>query len=136
MSIRDRPALGAYEFFAGGGLAGLGLEGFRTLFANDLDAAKAASWRANHEAGIAVGDVWDLTAADLPGQADLAWASSPCQDVSLAGARAGLGARRSGAFWGFWRLIEALDAGDARLLLKDGSRIPCSRRYRHALREA
>jgi len=111
MSIRDRPALGAYEFFAGGGLAALGLEGFGTLFANDMDAAKAASWRANHEAGIAVGDVWDLTAADLPGQADLAWASSPCQDVSLAGARAGLGARRSGAFWGFWRLIKALDAG-------------------------
>lgn len=111
MSIRDRPALGAYEFFAGGGLAGLGLDGFRTLFANDMDAAKAASWRANHEAAIEVGDVWDLTVADLPGQADLAWASSPCQDVSLAGARAGLGARRSGAFWGFWRLIEALDAG-------------------------
>ncbi|WP_269514930.1 DNA cytosine methyltransferase [Brevundimonas subvibrioides] len=109
MSIRDRPALGAYEFFAGGGLAGLGLQGFRTLFANDMDAAKAASWRANHEAAIAVGDVWDLTAADLPGQADLAWASSPCQDVSLAGARAGLGAHRSGAFWGFWRLIEALE---------------------------
>ena len=30
--------------------------------------------------------------------------------------------------------IEPLDTGDARLLLKDGSRIPCSRRYRSALR--
>jgi DNA-binding LytR/AlgR family response regulator len=30
--------------------------------------------------------------------------------------------------------IEPLDTGDARLLLKDGSRIPCSRRYRNALR--
>jgi hypothetical protein len=30
--------------------------------------------------------------------------------------------------------IEPLDTGDARLLLKDGSRIPCSRRYRAALR--
>ena len=110
MSIRDRPSLNAYEFFAGGGLAGLGLEGFRTLFANDMDAAKAASWRANHAARIEVGDVWDLSVDDLPGHADLAWASSPCQDVSLAGARAGLAARRSGAFWGFWRLIEGLDA--------------------------
>lgn len=30
--------------------------------------------------------------------------------------------------------IEPLDTGDARLLLKNGSRIPCSRRYRGALR--
>jgi hypothetical protein len=30
--------------------------------------------------------------------------------------------------------IEPLETGDARLLLKDGSRIPCSRRYRSALR--
>lgn len=103
-------APGVYEFFAGGGLAGLGLAGFRTLFANDIDAAKAASWRANHAGEIHQGDVWDLTTADLPGRPDLAWASSPCQDVSLAGARAGLEARRSGAFWGFWRLMQGLDA--------------------------
>ncbi|CAL1690002.1 Modification methylase HpaII [Brevundimonas subvibrioides] len=109
MSIRARPAPAVYEFFAGGGLAGLGLHGFRTLFANDMDRAKAASWRANHAGDIHVGDVWTLDAGDLPGRADLAWASSPCQDVSLAGARGGLGARRSGAFWGFWRLIEALE---------------------------
>lgn len=30
--------------------------------------------------------------------------------------------------------IEPLDTGDARLRLKTGSRIPCSRRYRNALR--
>jgi hypothetical protein len=34
----------------------------------------------------------------------------------------------------FLERIEPLDSGDARLLLKDGSRIPCSRRYRNALR--
>ncbi|WP_396595693.1 DNA cytosine methyltransferase [Brevundimonas sp. R86498] len=103
-------APGVYEFFAGGGLAGLGLAGFRTLFANDIDAAKVASWRANHSGLIHQGDVWTLETLDLPGRADLAWASSPCQDVSLAGARAGLAARRSGAFWGFWRLMQGLDA--------------------------
>jgi len=31
--------------------------------------------------------------------------------------------------------IEPLDTGDARLLLRDGAKIPCSRRYRVALRE-
>ncbi len=112
MAIRSDPP-GAYEFFAGGGLAGLGLgaAGFRTLFANDIDAAKARAFRANHpDVPIHESDVWALTPDDLPGTPDLCWASSPCQDVSLAGARGGLEARRSGAFWGFWRLMQGLDA--------------------------
>jgi DNA (cytosine-5)-methyltransferase 1 len=110
MAIRPEPALEALEFFAGGGLAGLGLSGFRTTFANDLDSMKAAAWRANHTGVLSQGDVWALEAKTLPGRPALAWASSPCQDVSLAGARAGLDGQRSGAFWGFWRLMQALDA--------------------------
>ena len=100
-----------YEFFAGGGMARAGLgDGWRCLFANDFDPRKAEAYRANWgEADLAVGDVFAVCAADLPGHADLAWASSPCQDFSLAGARAGLAGGRSSAFWGFWRLIEALD---------------------------
>ena len=54
-------------------------------------------------------DVWVLSSGQLPGHADLAWASSPCQDFSLAGGRAGLAGGRSSAFFGFWRLIEALN---------------------------
>lgn len=89
--------------------AGLG-ERWRCLFANDFDPLKARTYRANWEAAhFHEGDVWALTGADLPGRADLAWASSPCQDLSLAGARAGLEGGRSSAFWGFWRLIEALN---------------------------
>lgn len=103
-----------FEFFAGGGLAGIGLgqAGFATAFANDIDAAKSASFRANHpDTAFRQGDVWDLTPADLPDTSPaVCWASSPCQDLSLAGARGGLKARRSGAFWGFWRLVEALSA--------------------------
>ncbi len=88
---------------------GLG-EGWRCLFANDFDARKAQTYAANFgDDDLKVGDIWDLTAADLPGRADLAWASSPCQDLSLAGARKGLSGGRSSAFWGFWALIEALD---------------------------
>lgn len=105
-----------YEFFAGGGMARIGLgAGWSCAFANDFDPVKAATYRANfadaadhfHE-----GDVWKLSEADLPGRADLAWASSPCQDFSLAGARAGLTGGRSSAFFGFWRLMEALDDAD------------------------
>lgn len=99
------------EFFAGGGMARLGLEGWTTRLANDIDPAKAAAYRANFgDADLRVADVWSLGTADAPGRADLAWASSPCQDLSLAGGRAGLAGARSSAFWGFWRLIQALDA--------------------------
>jgi len=119
MTIRaDRSvAGGVLEFFAGGGLAGIGLAdaGFHTLMANDIDPAKARAFRANHpDVRLREGDIWDLTTADLPGALDLCWASSPCQDVSLAGARGGLEARRSGAFWGFWKLMQGLaDEGRA-----------------------
>jgi DNA (cytosine-5)-methyltransferase 1 len=103
-----------YEFFAGGGMvrAGLGT-GWRCLFANDLDAKKCASYRANWGAGELVErDVRAIAASDLPGRADLVWASFPCQDLSLAGAGAGLAGARSGAFWPFWSLVAALRAED------------------------
>jgi len=110
----SRPRRPFYEFFAGGGMARLGLgDGWACAFANDFDPVKAATYRANFpgaEAHFREGDVWQLQAADLPGRADLAWASSPCQDFSLAGARAGLQGGRSSAFFGFWRLMETLDA--------------------------
>jgi len=92
---------------------GLG-PGWTCLFANDFDARKAEAYRANFGGEeLTVGDVWDLEAAALPDRADLAWASSPCQDLSLAGARSGLAGKRSSAFWGFWRLMQQL-AGEGR----------------------
>lgn len=99
-----------YEFFAGGGMARAGLgDDWECLFANDFDARKAASYRANWGADhFKCADVAGLTPADLPGDPDLAWASFPCQDLSLAGARAGIRGERSGTFWPFWRLIEQL----------------------------
>jgi DNA (cytosine-5)-methyltransferase 1 len=110
------PTLSFYEFFAGGGMARLGLgDSFVCRFANDFDAGKAAAYRANFPDAAAhfdEGDVWNLHSGDLPGHADLAWASSPCQDFSLAGGRAGLAGGRSSAFFGFWRLIQLLDNED------------------------
>jgi DNA (cytosine-5)-methyltransferase 1 len=89
---------------------GLG-EDWQCLFANDIDPSKATSYVANFGPhGLKVGDVASLGPADLPGHADLAWGSPPCQDVSLAGDRAGLDGARSGAFWPFWNLIRALRA--------------------------
>lgn len=104
-----------YEFFAGGGMARLGLgQHWRCRFANDICPKKAASYRAAFgDRELRVCDVAALTTRDLPGSPDLVWASFPCQDLSLAGAGAGLGGERSGAFRPFWRLIRGLIA-DAR----------------------
>jgi DNA (cytosine-5)-methyltransferase 1 len=92
---------------------GLG-EHWACAFANDFDAVKAATYRANFADGeghFHEGDVFALSADTLP-TADLAWASSPCQDFSLAGARAGLAGGKSSAFFGFWTLMKALSAQD------------------------
>ncbi|MEW6597369.1 MAG: DNA cytosine methyltransferase [Pseudomonadota bacterium] len=100
-----------YEFFAGGGMARAGLGPlWRCLWANDLDPLKARAYADNWGAGhFQLGDVFEVRAGDLPGSADLAWASSPCQDFSLAGRRAGLAGVRSSAFWGFWRVMQGLE---------------------------
>ncbi len=114
-------ALRFLEFFAGGGLARLGLQraGWRCAFANDIDADKCAAYRANFgDDGLHQGDVWDcdptdIAAATQGAPADVAWASFPCQDLSLAGPRAGLEGARSSAFHGFWRAMLALKRRDA-----------------------
>lgn len=89
-----------YEFFAGGGMvrAGLGPE-WDCIFANDFDHKKGRIYRQNWGDGeLKTADVGTLTTKDIPGTANLAWASFPCQDLSLAGAGAGLKGDRSGTF--------------------------------------
>src|SRR5271157_6249991 len=103
---------GFYEFFAGGGMvrAGLGTE-WKCLFANDFDHKKGRIYKDNWGDGeLKTVDVNSLTTADVPGTALLAWASFPCQDLSLAGAGAGLEGDRSGTFWPFWSLMKDLIA--------------------------
>ena len=113
----DSATPGALEFFAGIGLARIGLEaaGFRVTWANDFDPDKKAMYEAQFEdAGdhvFALGDIGKITADELPRNAALAWASSPCTDLSLAGGRAGLAGIRSGTFWHFIRLLEELEDG-------------------------
>ena len=100
-----------YEFFAGGGMARLGLgEDWQCLFANEWSSKKADSYRANFAPAseLKIEDIWNLSVSDLPGQADFAWASFPCQDLSLAGSGAGLGGSRSGTLIKFWSLMRDL----------------------------
>ncbi len=93
--------------------AGLGA-GWSCLFANDIDPKKGTSYSRNWDGSkLRLADVAELTTADLPGAAGLAWASFPCQDLSLAGNGAGLQGYRSSTFWPFWELMKAL-AGEGR----------------------
>ncbi len=105
-----------YEFFAGGGMARLGLgSGWQCLFANDIDEKKMETYRANFgDEGTVRCDIAALKAKSLPGSPILAWASFPCQDLSLAGNRIGLAGERSGTFWGFWSAINKLKLTDRR----------------------
>lgn len=99
-----------YEFFAGAGMARAGLgTAWTCLFSNDIAVKKADAYKKNwgqHE--ILVKDVGNVCTCELPANPDLAWASFPCQDLSLAGMGAGLRGDRSGTFWPFWKLIQKL----------------------------
>lgn len=105
-----------YEFFAGGGMARAGLgKDWNCRFANDFDPMKAAVYAANWGSGhFLAAAVEAVRASELPGTADLSWASFPCQDLSLAGDYKGLGRSsdevftRSGTFWPFWSLMTEL----------------------------
>lgn len=101
-----------YEFFAGGGMARAGLgEAWECVFANDFSEQKAKSYRANWGGDdLLVEDINKIPSTLIPGCADLAWASFPCQDLSLAGNGEGLNGARSGTFWGFMRIIQKLKA--------------------------
>ncbi len=102
------------EFFAGIGLARKGLEsaGFRVAWANDYEADKKAMYDAEFgtdDEHFALGDIAKVSVDQLPRDAKLAWASSPCTDLSLAGNRAGFAGAQSGTFWQFIRLMKELD---------------------------
>jgi DNA (cytosine-5)-methyltransferase 1 len=103
------------EFFAGIGLMRAGLESagpFRVVWANDIEASKHAIYAANYPDDPAghfrLGDVREIHADDLP-DVDLATASFPCTDLSLAGGRRGLGGNESSMFWEFHRILAEME---------------------------
>lgn len=108
------------EFFAGIGLMRLGLEkeGWSTVFANDIDPCKHEMYKthfSNHEHYV-VDDIHNIEAHQLP-DITLATASFPCNDLSLAGARAGLEGKQSSAFWGFIEILSEMGRRQPPLVL-------------------
>ncbi len=111
LTEKDDKTYRALEFFAGIGLARAGMNeaGIDVVWANDIDETKCALYRAQWgSADICNSDVFDIDIKNVP-DADIAWASSPCTDVSLAGKRGGLiEGRQSSAFFGFTGVLEKL----------------------------
>jgi DNA (cytosine-5)-methyltransferase 1 len=101
------------EFFAGIGLVRMGLEqeGWTCAFANDFDPDKKELYDANFGVSehFKLEDIHKLKASSVPA-VSLATASFPCNDLSLAGARRGLDAKHSSAFWGFTRILRSMGA--------------------------
>ncbi len=104
------------EFFAGVGLMRMGLEqqGWSADFANDIDEQKHEMYCGQFDEDwvpFIVDDIHTLHADKVP-TVTLATASFPCNDLSLAGARAGLNGGSSSSFWGFIRILR--DLGERR----------------------
>jgi DNA (cytosine-5)-methyltransferase 1 len=97
------------DFFAGSGLVTEGMRGsFVSVWANDICGKKAAVYCANHgQDHFHLGSISEVKGADLPA-ADLAWASFPCQDLSLAGQMSGFDGKRSSLVWEWLRVIDEM----------------------------
>lgn len=103
------------EFFAGIGLTHLGLApyGWRCLYANDIEAKKKTMYESAFGKAdyYHVEDIWNTASitARIPAETlDLATASFPCVDLSLAGNLKGFAGDQSGAFNGFIKVLNAL----------------------------
>jgi len=102
----------ALEFFAGSGLVRHGLSPFfEVVWANDICKKKAAVYTANFGDGeLVVAPIEKISGTALP-QADLGWASFPCEDLSLAGGLSGMGpGTRSGLFWHWLRVLDEMNS--------------------------
>lgn len=109
----------AIEFFSGMGLMRAGLErvGIETIFANDNDKNKAKLYTENWGGDeLSVADVRDLSGKDIP-SAELATASFPCTDMSLAGKYKGLNGLQSGVVLEFLRILAEMGTRAPRTLL-------------------
>lgn len=113
--------LKAAEFFAGIGLVRLGLEAadIRVAWANDIEPMKQSLYTENFggsDAHFVLGDIAHVRGSDVP-DVDLATASFPCVDLSLAGWRRGLAGAHSGTFWHFTRVLDEMGERRPRVVM-------------------
>jgi DNA (cytosine-5)-methyltransferase 1 len=104
------------EFFAGIGLVRMALEqeGCKVVFSNDISPKKQAIYAENFDPSAFVcSDIRDLCGGDVP-DVEIATASFPCTDLSLAGNRAGLAGSESSTLLEFLRILGEMGTGNRR----------------------
>ncbi|MEC7028042.1 MAG: DNA cytosine methyltransferase, partial [Pseudomonadota bacterium] len=98
-----------HEDFSGAGMARIGLgSNWECLRACDIDVKKCRAYRENFGNEHLIEDDIQNVSVLKAKSANLAWASFPCQDTSLAGGYKGLAGERSGTFWSWYRLVEGM----------------------------
>jgi DNA (cytosine-5)-methyltransferase 1 len=98
--------VGAFAGIGGFELAAETVGGYRTTAMIEIDARCQELLRRRFPEEIALfGDIRDVRGEEL-GDVDVLVGGFPCQDISIAGLRAGLRGERSGLFWEFVRLVD------------------------------
>lgn len=117
---RCRPNQEQHELTMGSLFDGIGgfplaavRNGIRPVWASEIEAFPIEVTKRHFPDMIHVGDITKLNGADLP-PVDIITGGSPCQDLSVAGARAGLAGDRSGLFMEQIRVIKEMRAADQR----------------------
>jgi len=100
---------------------GLERQGGHVVFANDIDPLKRDMYThqfADADEHFVLGDVHTIDYQAIP-EVDIATASFPCTDLSLAGARKGLAGAHSSAFWGFVDAVEGMKVKPPLVMLEN-----------------
>lgn len=85
--------------------------GITPVWASEIEAFPIAVTKLRFPSMTHVGDITKLNGAELP-PVDIICGGSPCQDLSVAGARAGLAGARSGLFMEQMRIVREMRAAD------------------------
>jgi DNA (cytosine-5)-methyltransferase 1 len=112
----DKPTINLFESFAGVGSQAMALKKLaqehdfelNTVGISEIDKYAIKSYNAIHGETPNYGDISKMT--ELPSDIDIFTYSFPCQDISLAGKRAGFkkgGGTRSGLLWEVERLLKS-----------------------------
>lgn len=86
-------------------------KGITTVWASEIEAFPIAVTKLRFPSMTHVGDITKLNGAELP-PVDIICGGSPCQDLSVAGARAGLAGARSGLFMEQMRIVREMRVAD------------------------
>lgn len=86
-------------------LAGVPITGH---YFSDIEPYANQIYQKNYPEAVGLGDIHNIDGKSLPKGSWIITGGFPCQDISTAGRRAGIGGSRSGLWWEMHRLIDEL----------------------------